>query len=243
MKRVHSHEPRTEGAMKLYENVVIGNFLYALGFAVRARRTTGTSVSVVNLLQQTPDDKRLGDLLLTFPGVVRLIEFKAEANRSAKERARHTVLKNALSAEPRLESVSRKVHWYVKTAPSEPTALTVRIVPYLDAFPDGYSQYDRLETFIQTLAQDIAGGRPVNLSAEADYLEWVRRTQGEGEFGSGGLLLAADADGSLHYAQLLDMSELRLSHREWFTRHELIYGREPERTRQRRLERSGSIER
>lgn len=64
--------------MKLYENIVIGNFLYGLGFAVRARaHSTGLVVpSVVNLLQQTPADKELADVLLEFPGVVRLIEFK-----------------------------------------------------------------------------------------------------------------------------------------------------------------------
>lgn len=221
---------------KLYENVVIGNFLYALGFAVRARRPTGVTVSVVNLLQQTPDDRLLGDLLLTFPGMVRLIEFKAEGNRSTKERARHGVLKSALSSEPRLEPVSRKVHWYVETAPSLREAVKARIVPYLDAFPAGQGEYARLETFIQALAQDIAGGRPTDPSAEAGYLEFVRLTLGEGELGSGGLLLSADADGTLHYAQLLDLGELRLKHREWFARHEL-YHREMERIRQRELER------
>ena len=34
-------------------------------------------LSVVNLLQQTPEDKRLADALLQFQGVVKLIEFKS----------------------------------------------------------------------------------------------------------------------------------------------------------------------
>ena len=42
----------------------------------------------VNLLQQTPLDTSLGDVLLAKARVVRLIEFKREANKDRKERAR-----------------------------------------------------------------------------------------------------------------------------------------------------------
>jgi hypothetical protein len=84
--------------MKIYENVVIGNFLCALGFAIRARQSTQSMPSVVNLLQQTPSDPLLVDLLLQFPSVVRLLEFKVEENRAKKERARHTGLTSAVAA-------------------------------------------------------------------------------------------------------------------------------------------------
>lgn len=47
--------------MKLYENVVIGNFLYGLGFSI-GRSLPEQRTSVVNLLQQTPADKTLGVL-------------------------------------------------------------------------------------------------------------------------------------------------------------------------------------
>lgn len=62
--------------MKLYENVVIGNFLYGLGFSIGMSTIGNNQLSIINLLQQTPADKELGDMLLEFPGVVRLIEFK-----------------------------------------------------------------------------------------------------------------------------------------------------------------------
>lgn len=37
---------------KIYENVVIGNFLYALGFAIRARQSVQSMPRVIHLLQQ-----------------------------------------------------------------------------------------------------------------------------------------------------------------------------------------------
>lgn len=70
--------------MKLYENVVIGNFLYGLGVSIGGRLKSGYLPGAVSLLQQTPEDKALGDVLLDFPGTLRLIEFKAQANRSKR---------------------------------------------------------------------------------------------------------------------------------------------------------------
>ncbi len=68
--------------MKLYENVVIGNFLYGLGVSVGAQLRGHILPASVNLLQQTPEDKALADVLLSFPGTLRLIEFKSADNRS-----------------------------------------------------------------------------------------------------------------------------------------------------------------
>ncbi|MFP3708529.1 hypothetical protein SB783_31405 [Paraburkholderia sp. SIMBA_009] len=236
--------------MKIYENVVIGNFLYALGFAIRARQSTQSMPSVVNLLQQTPSDTLLGDLLLQFPGVIRLLEFKVEDNRAKKERARHTELMSAVAALPTLEAVSRRVHWYVEASTWNEQGLAVRAVPYLDAYPRSKPR-GQLESFIEALADEVVRGRSKLGESDEDmeYIRWVRRLQGEGEVGTGGLLLVANADGSLHYAQLLDLLELRIEHRLWVDLHaqrlerELTYQRQlaqgrkltPERTLERDL--------
>ncbi|EZH81698.1 MULTISPECIES: hypothetical protein [Aeromonas] len=213
--------------MKIYENIVIGNFLYALGFSIRARMAISHMPAVINLLQQTPADTLLGDLLLEFPGITRLIEFKAQGNRSTKEKARHTKLRQALLQNPELESVSRRIHWYIETATSEKEELIARIVPYLDAFPADKQKQGRLETFIETLTTDVVNGHGSdNRAEEAKYLRWVRLTQGDGKIGSGGLLLIADTHGSLHYAQLLDLSDLRLKHHLWLELHEQRLERE-----------------
>lgn len=215
--------------MKIYENIIIGNFLYSLGFSIRSKMTVSHMPAVINLLQQTPADTLLGDLLLEFPGVTRLIEFKAQGNRSNKERARHTKLLHALSQHPELEAVSRRVHWYIETATSENEELIARIVPYLDAFPVDKRNQGRLEAFIEDFAIDIVSGYgPDNRAAEAEYLRWVRLMQGDGKIGSGGLLLITDASGSLHYAQLLDLADLRLEHKAWLDLHEKRLEREME---------------
>lgn len=231
--------------MKIYENVVIGNFLYSLGFAIRARQSTHSMPSVVNLLQQTPSDTLLGDLLLQFPGVVRLLEFKVEENRANKERARHTALTSAVAANPTLAPVSRRVHLYVEASTSNHQGFAVRAVPYLDAYPRSKPR-GRLEPFIESFADEVVRGRskPGESDEEMEYIRWVRRLQGEGEVGTGGLLVVANADGSLHYAQLLDLLELRIEHRLWVELHaqrverELAYQRQLEQGRKLALERT-----
>lgn len=210
--------------MKLYENVVIGNFLYGLGFALGSQLKSGFLPSMVNLLQQTPDDKRLGDLLMAFPGTVRLIEFKTEANKSKKEAGRHRFLYRVLSEKlaelPDLPNTSRRVHWYIETAPLPDVALKARIEPYLDAFDDGARQRpksaERLQNFIQELATGILQNRSTETAkAERDYLDLVRLAQGPEETGTGALVLVAGSGGALHFAALRDLMDLNLSHKQW----------------------------
>ena len=73
-----------------YENVIIGNFLYALGLAMG--RQSMPVDGCVNLLQQTPADPALGDLMLQFPGVWRLVEFKRGGGDEKKEDQRRSIL-------------------------------------------------------------------------------------------------------------------------------------------------------
>lgn len=230
--------------MKIYENVVIGNFLYSLGFAIRARQFDQSMPSVINLLQQTPSDKLLGDLLLQFPGVVRLLEFKVDENQSKKERVRHTALVSVMAAVPTLEAVSRRVHWYVEASASDGQEFAVRTVPYLDAYPRSKPR-GRFEPFIEALADEVVSGRAKRGESEEDmeYIRWVKRTQGEGEVGTGGLLLVANADGTLYYAQLLDLLELRIEHRTWIELHAQRLERELTHERKHALERLQTQER
>jgi hypothetical protein len=46
--------------MKLYENITIGNFLFALGYAIRdfQQGSKRAALGSINLLQQTPADQR-----------------------------------------------------------------------------------------------------------------------------------------------------------------------------------------
>ncbi len=74
---------------------------------------------MVNLLQQTPADKELADVLLEFPGVVRLIEFKQLNNKSKKERARYNLLKAAIGNDKETIKLSKSIHWFVETYSSK----------------------------------------------------------------------------------------------------------------------------
>jgi hypothetical protein len=235
--------------MKLYENIVIGNFLYGLGYAVRANQTSDVTVSAINLLQQTPADKILGDMLLAFPGVVRLLEFKTQDNRSRKELERHQKIALGVEQHRELLATSRKMHWYIETRPDPVKGVVARIVPYLDAFPRLPEKVDSLDAFITRIAREVTAGNALqDADDERTYLRWIKITAGEGEVGTGGLVMIADENGTLRYAPLNDLIELQLSHRDWVALHQARLERrptlqhEPEHQRQRDLGRDHDID-
>lgn len=204
--------------MKLYENVVIGNFLYGLGVSVGARLGGNVLPASVNLLQQTPEDKALGDVLLSFPGTLRLIEFKSSANRSGKEEARHRKLSNALDEGQR--EVSHLVHWYVETTPDVQAGVKTYFSSYLSALSLPARQADplNLERFIAQTARSIfsAHSDAENTETVSDYLKLVRVCQGVGEESSAGaLIVVCDGKGNLRYAELKNIMELSMTHEKW----------------------------
>lgn len=210
--------------MKVYENVVIGNFLYSLGFSVRSHLDRDTPFpSVVNLLQQTPVDKELGDVLLTFPGLVRLIEFKMKGASLKKERLRYQALAIALAGEnAMLVETSKSVHWYVElSAKDDKAPLVSRVVPYLEAFTDsGSMRPGSIEEMVdQTARQAVSDVDPLSHLQARAYLDLVRLTLGKGKpAGAGGLLLVMDAKGGMHFAQVQDIIDLNLPDRMWLER-------------------------
>jgi hypothetical protein len=113
-----------------YENILIGNFLFSLGLVIGSRSTKPIPAAV-NLLQQTPLDGPLGDVIIECPGLVRLIEFKRKSNKSPKEPAKRALLEAALQVTPRLFGVSRKIHWYIESSEA-PLTWKTEIFPYID---------------------------------------------------------------------------------------------------------------
>lgn len=203
--------------MKLYENITIGNFLFALGYSIRDQQQDSTPATAgsINLLQQTPADQLLGDVLLNFGGVARLLEFKAESADLGKERGKHAGLKQIIE-ERSLSQISREVHWYVETKATTNT-LGLLTVPYLDAFPrDRKSRTGRLEDLVQSTAEAISTQRTNFTGAQIrQYLLAIKTVSGKAASGTGGLLLLAEPGGVLKFAPLEDILELNLTHREW----------------------------
>jgi hypothetical protein len=220
--------------VKIYENVVIGNFLYSLGFSIRSHLDTNTPFpSMVNLLQQTPLDKELGDVLLTFPGLVRLIEFKMKGASLKKERRRHQVLSLALTGEnAMLVETSKSVHWYVELCAQSATApLISRVVPYLDAFTDSeLLRPGGIEEMVeQTARHALSQVDPLSREQARAYLDLVRLTLGTEKLaGAGGLLLVMDTQGGMHFAQVQDLVDLNLPDRLWLEKVLAVPERQPQ---------------
>ena len=199
--------------MDPYENVVIGNFLYSLGLIVG--QLTGGEVRpmCVNLLQQSPMDRPLGDVLIENAGVTRLIEFKREQNDSVKEETKRLMLERALGGNVRLQSVSREIHWYVETS-EKVESLVSRVVPYLD-FSDSRAAATTLEQFT-----DWSGRAAVMRTiddqthvAYKHYLELLAYSHGGLQGASGGLVVTYNKDIGIRYILLTDIRDLLLSHR------------------------------
>ncbi|MDC9588370.1 hypothetical protein PSI23_03325 [Xenorhabdus sp. XENO-10] len=206
--------------MKLYENVVIGNFLYGLGVSIGGRLKSGYIPGAVGLLQQTPEDTALGDVLIAFPGTLRLIEFKAKGNYSTKEVERYQKLSVILQRKPQMEIISRRVHWYVETAPSRLSGVETFFSPYLDAFDTKIHKRQpyALERFINSVVDDAISQRDHERpQIEKDYLKLVRWCQGVEETGAGALIVIVGSGGSMEFVALEDLMELNMSYGQWMT--------------------------
>ncbi|MHC2598965.1 hypothetical protein ACVLVH_004648 [Kluyvera sp. 1366] len=206
--------------MKLYENVVIGNFLYGLGVSVGAQLRGDVLPASVNLLQQTPEDKALGDVLLSFPGTLRLIEFKSAANRSDKEAARFRKLSHALKIDESLTPLSHRIHWYVETSPDVQSGVKTYFSSYLSALSQPARQAEpmNLERFIAQTTRNIFSPHTdaEDPMAISNYLKLVRWCQGvDEESSAGALIVVCDGRGNLHYAGLKNIMELSMTHEKW----------------------------
>ena len=87
------------GGVPLYENIVIGNFLFGLGIKIGARQDEMfTPGFALHLMQQTPLDIYIGDVLFAGPEGGRSTGVQAdEADKRSKERGKLA----ALNATPR----------------------------------------------------------------------------------------------------------------------------------------------
>jgi hypothetical protein len=198
--------------MPLYENLVIGNFLFGLGIKVGARSdemfTPGFGL---HLMQQTPLDIVLGDVLLAGPRAVALLEFKRAADRRSKERGKlaklNALLENATFKV--LQDTSRRIHFYVETEDLVEQGCS-RVLPYLDLSTDDLG--GTLEELMDDLASR-ASGAPELSSPQIDacqrYLELVCVCQGRSYRPSPGILIGVGGDGKIAFAPLDDVRNLR----------------------------------
>jgi hypothetical protein len=203
----------------IYENIVIGNFLFGLGAAMGWRhREAPVPPTAVSLLQQTPRDKTLGDLLVENTRLIRLIEFKRKTNLRGleKEKAKRNQLAKALESDTwrNLQPISRNVHWFVESNfPME----WYRIVPYLDFADRGVTrQFENLAEFVEAIAieafENLTNDERAaqEISDAHNYLSCLESVwRGKRSASSSGTLcLQFTAKGNLQYVTLKHFREL-----------------------------------
>jgi hypothetical protein len=200
--------------MDIYENIIIGQFIFGLGVAMgMSHRDSPVRPTILSLLQQTPLDQSLADVLIKNPGFVRLIEFKRAANKSVKEKVKLNLLSTSLTAVPLLThllAVSRDIHWYVESDYRESNP-KYRIVSYLDLLSSQpRTEYAQLETFVEAVAREAASSvvNAEQMRAYDDYLKLLWRCQGSSKSSSGTLLLKVLPEEKIEYAAVNDMRDV-----------------------------------
>nr|WP_232095941.1 hypothetical protein [Serratia rubidaea] len=189
-----------------------------MGVSIGGRLKSGFIPGSVSLLQQTPEDKALGDVLLDFPGTLRLIEFKTQENNSKKELIRYRKLFPIIQKHQEMLDVSRKIHWYVETAISPMEGLEAFFSPYLNVFDTKKPEKQpfALEKFIKLVADDAISSRNNERDEnEKNYLKLVRWCQGVGETGAGALIVVVGSGGGLEFVAIEDLMALNMSYQKW----------------------------
>jgi hypothetical protein len=201
----------------IYENLVIGNFLYALGLKIGARQHDYLAPDLaVNQIQQTPIDFVLGDVLLVGPRAVALLEFKREANWEGRRKEGDKLLKiETVLKHPKFEELrdtSRQIHFYVETSDLE-EGLESRVLPYLDLRTD--DRMSGLEQLIDNLASQAMSAPALtetDKKACQRYLKLVCRCQGRNGHSyhaSPGLLVGVRGDGRIAFVTVDDIRDLQ----------------------------------
>ncbi len=198
--------------MAIYENIIIGNFLFALSLKIGAYRE-GTFVPGlgVHLMQQTPLDVVLGDVLLAGPRSIALLEFKRAADRRSKESrklvALAALLRNATFSA--LQDISRDMHFYVETSDVMEKGFS-RVLPYLDlSMNDTGSTLEQLIDELASRARSGIAMSQAQMEACQRYLELVCICKGRSYRASPGILIGVGGDGRIAFAPLEDVRDIQ----------------------------------
>ena len=98
----------------VYENVLIGHFIYTLGVLAGKRAGFNSNVTdSINFFQQTPTDKIVGDLLASWSDRLFIIEFKRSASQLPDElkKWKRRELPKVFLADKTVSDISKKCHF------------------------------------------------------------------------------------------------------------------------------------
>jgi hypothetical protein len=194
-----------------YENLVIGNFLYGLGLSLGTQAGANAPVANISNTQQTPLDPILADVWLTFPGVVRLLEFKRREAKVTKDEQKRAALSARLSVEPPLIPISRRIHWFAEIFPHPGHGVDLSMCPYLD-FTARTTQRQSLADYVQELT--TAALHPSSVEPDPAEVSAYLRALGElseaSSASGAGLLVHIAPNGVLQFMRLADLRDLNL---------------------------------
>ncbi|TBD04740.1 hypothetical protein ELH21_10180 [Rhizobium leguminosarum] len=195
--------------MTIYENVVIGSFLYLLGLENgRQLKSTGSVSQAVNLLQQTPLDQSLADVLLQTEGSLYILEFKRVGASQTKERKKLENVLLCLKDRADLVDVSRRIHWYIRSKLKN-GQLMAYVSPYLDFGSKA------TEMPIEDLCTKFVADGKGNSVAMDRCLEYVYRMQAalavDGS-SSGTIIIVAKNGSNIRHVVIEDLTDLSKIH-------------------------------
>ena len=190
--------------MKIYENVLIGNFIFSFGIQVGIKYANKPfPPAALSLIQQTPTDKWIGDVFASLGGRSFLVEFKAEKVDKKEEKKIMTLL-GALSKRPNLNHSSRQCHFLAQGSiqAQNPDLLFRQYISALNA--EGESA--DLAHFVSNVLNGRIGADNENFVA---YVLLLRSICSDGEgSSSGGLLINVDDKGHMTYMAFPDLGDL-----------------------------------
>lgn len=177
-----------------YENVYLGNFIFALGFQA-ARTKKGLSDKSVQLVQQTPDEIKLSDLFVNWSGKSFIFEFKRNLDRVSTE----------------LEKEAKKYLNKCLNSPENQRALKLSKKSHFLGFGMenglGFVEYSTIHERIESyylldkfcLAM-VSGeyGLGLNYEELKEYLAFIESVTSSTTEGCGGFILNVADDGSLN---------------------------------------------
>ncbi len=200
--------------MDLYENTLIGTFLYGLGLEVGARAGERGLVSGVDLLQQTRLDQSLGDLMVRSASTFRLIEFKRAKSRDPKEAKKLRDLQALIYRDPDRETLGRTsllVHRLVEIEHLRTAANQIRTTLHERAYYGGPSTAATIpELCAATAVALTAPGSNPTTDECSHYLRTLARVCAgvKRPSGGGGTLLVAVRDGIIDHAHVNDLTDI-----------------------------------
>lgn len=205
-----------------YENLYIGSFIFALGYAA-GRKNTGSENTFAHLIQQTPKDKEWADLLAAWEGRQFLFEFKRNEKWLCTERTKSYCKSDCpedcsahgsnfftaiLSDEHEQQrSVSDKCHFaaygHINGDESD-----IRFISYrkIENSTHQTAEFYSLNSFCEKMQSGrIEGATPDEMKSYLDFLS--KCVSGSGK-GTTGVLISVGKDGSIKCASLVSIDTL-----------------------------------